>query len=107
MDAGGVFPNLRVEARDRKLEGVLELLLQRGVIANGGAALYAAGGRYGAGLCQQRFSQAGLAAARLADEREGPDALDGMSHGASSSPPIYSNRPRPAKARRKPFPDDC
>src|SRR5436190_20733404 len=97
MDASGVLLRyLRLEAGDGKLEGVLELLLQRGVVADGSAALYAAAGRYRAGLCQQRFSQAGLAAARLADEREGPDALDGMSHGASSSPLFIARRPKPA-----------
>jgi hypothetical protein len=44
VDAGRVRGACRFEACDRKLEGVLQLLLERGVVAHGGAALDAARG---------------------------------------------------------------
>ena len=74
MDAGF----LRIEARDRQLEGVLQLLLERGVVAHRGAALYAAHGGDRPRFCEQRLGQAGLARSRLADERNRPYAFNGI-----------------------------
>src|SRR3712207_8001838 len=48
----GVF---RFEARDRELEGVLQVLLQRGVVTYGAAALDAAGRGDRPRFCQQRL----------------------------------------------------
>jgi hypothetical protein len=48
---------LRFEARDRELERVLEGFLERGVVADGAAALHAAGRRNRAGAREQRFGQ--------------------------------------------------
>ena len=74
---------LVLEARDRELERMLEALLERRVVADGGAALHAAGRRDRACARQQRLGQRGLARAGLADQREGADTLDGvLGHGA-------------------------
>ena len=64
---------------------MLQLLLERGVVADGSAALDAAGGGNRSRSREQRLGQAGLAAACLADERNRPDAFDGICHGLSSS----------------------
>src|SRR3989304_7404233 len=55
---------------------MLQLLFHGEVIARRSAALDAGRGLGGAGLREQRFSQGGLAAARLADERERTYMLD-------------------------------
>ena len=52
---------LRIEARDRELQRVLQLLLERGVVADGGAALDAARRGDRPRFREQRFGQAGLA----------------------------------------------
>ncbi|MDH4325054.1 MAG: hypothetical protein OEW90_13035, partial [Betaproteobacteria bacterium] len=48
----------------------------RRVVAHGGAALDAAGGGHRARARQQRLGERGLAAPRLADERNRPQVLD-------------------------------
>jgi hypothetical protein len=72
VNAGGLRSAVHIEARDRELEGVLQLLLHRGVVADGSAALDAAGRGHRPRAHEQRLGQAGLAAARLADERNRP-----------------------------------
>jgi hypothetical protein len=68
----------KFEACDRELQGMLQLLLERRVVADRGAALDAprGGDRLRGG--EQRLRQRGLAAAGLADQRKSPDPLDGM-----------------------------
>src|SRR5436190_20394272 len=100
MDARRLVFYLRLEARDGELERMLQLLFKWGVVAYGSAALDAAGGGNRSRFCQQRLGQAGLAAACLADERECPDALDRICHGASSSVLLIARRPRSGKACR-------
>ena len=51
-----------------------------GIVADGSAALDAAGGVNRSRFREQRLGQAGLAAARLADECDRPDAFDGILH---------------------------
>ena len=85
VDARRLAVGFRLEARHRELQGMLQLLLQGGVIADGSAALYAAGrGDHPRG-CEQRFGQAGLSRPRLADERNRPEMLDGICQGPASS----------------------
>src|SRR5258707_3424503 len=76
---------------------MLQLLLERGVVAHGSAALALAGKGIRSRRREQRLGQAGLAAPRLPDERYRPNAFDGMCHGSSSSrksfprcPPIFN-----------------
>src|SRR5258708_2607675 len=76
---------------------MLQLLLERGVVAHGSAALDAARHGNRSRRREQRLGQAGLAAPRLPDERYRPDAFYGMCHGSSSSrksfprcPPIFN-----------------
>ena len=76
VDAGGFAVGLGVEARDGELQGVLQLLLERGVIAHSGAALDAAGRGDRPRSCEQRLGQRGLPRSGLADERNGPDSFD-------------------------------
>ena len=80
VDAGRLVLELRVEARHRELEGVMKLLFPRGIVADGSAALDAAGGVNRSRFREQRLGQGGLAAARLADERDRPDAVNGIRH---------------------------
>ena len=72
VDAG-VFG---LEARDRQLQGVLQLLFQGGVVTGSGAALDAAAGGNRSRLCEQRLGQAGLPRPGLADKRKRPYTLD-------------------------------
>src|SRR4051812_34537587 len=80
VDAGRFIADLRIEARDGELGRMLQLLFQRAVVTDGGAAINAAGGVNRSRLCEQTLGQCGLTAARLADECDGPDASDGTSH---------------------------
>ena len=64
---------------------MLQLLLERGVVADGSAALYAARRGDCSRLGEQRFGQGGLACTRLAEERHRPYTLDRMCHGPASS----------------------
>src|SRR5262245_45904976 len=71
-----------LEARDRELVRVLGRLLERGVVADGGAFVDAARGRDGSRAREQRFGERGLSRSRLADKRDRPDLLDGkLRHG--------------------------
>src|SRR4030067_1508930 len=64
---------------------MLRVLFHGEVIARRSPALDAARGLGGAGRREQRFSQGGLAAARLADERERTYMLDSkLAHGDTS-----------------------
>src|SRR5882724_1347304 len=85
MDSGGFFVVLCIEARDCELERVLQLLLERGVVAHGSAAINAPCSGNGSRASEQRLGQAGLAAPGLSDERNRPDSFDGMCHGPASS----------------------
>ena len=76
VDAGRLVLDLRVEGRHRELEGVMQLLFQRSVVADSSAALDAAGDGNRSPFREQRLGQAGLAAASLADERDCPDVFD-------------------------------
>ena len=78
------FRVLAVEAAHGQLQRVLQLLLERGVIADGSAALDAARSGNRPRLGEQRLGQRGLARPRLSDERDRPDSFDRMWHG---SPP--------------------
>ena len=80
----GVRP-LRLEARDRHLQRMPGRLLERLVIADGSAALDAAGGRDCAGPHEQRLGERGLSGPRLTDERYRPDLFSGMLHEWPSS----------------------
>jgi hypothetical protein len=68
----------KFEACDRELQGMLQLLLERRVVADRGAALDASGGGDRLRGREQRLGERGLAAACLADQRKSPDPLDGM-----------------------------
>src|SRR6266436_4394823 len=82
MDSGGFFVVLCVEAGDGELERVLQLLLERGVVAHGSAAINAPCSGNGSRRREQGLGQAGLAASSLPDERYRPDSFDGMCQGA-------------------------
>src|SRR3954467_10779894 len=70
---------------------MLQLLLERRVIAGCGAALDAAGRGDRPRFRQQRLGQGGLACPSLTDERNRPDGLDGMGHGLAP-PPLPDER---------------
>ena len=80
VDADRLVIELRLEACDRQLLGMSKLLFPWGVVANSGASLHAAGGVHRSRFREQRLGQGGLAAARLSDERDRPDALNGIRH---------------------------
>src|SRR5690606_26454694 len=83
-------------------------LLEGRVVARRVAARDGPGGRDGAGGGEERFGKRGLAAPRLAYERERADTLDGMWHGSLLKPVDRSsvalrgpaNQPSDRRARR-------
>ena len=66
---------LRLEVQHRGAQRVLVVLLQRVEVADGRAALDAAGFRDHAGLVQQRLGECGLARPALTDKRDRTDVL--------------------------------
>src|SRR6185312_11133362 len=100
MDADFVAVGLDRKAGDGELERVLQFLLERGVVADGSAALDAAGRGDRPRLREQRLGEAGLAATGLADERNRPDAFDGICHGPCLLGLFY----RPENGVRSTFP---
>ena len=85
MDTHDFVVGLGVEAGDRQLEGVSKLFFARRVVADCSTALDAPRRVNRSRFRQQRLGQCSLAAARLADERDRPDVLDGIRHGPASS----------------------
>src|SRR5437763_14379867 len=80
VNARGVTIQFRIEARDRKLERMMQLLLSRRIVADCSAALDAAGCVDRPRFREQRLGQSSLATARLTDERDRPNLTNGTRH---------------------------
>ncbi len=66
-----------IEVHHRRLQRMPGLDLQRVVVADGAAALHAAGSAHGAGVLQQGLGQRGLAGGGGANQGQGSDVPDG------------------------------
>src|SRR3954465_12477197 len=96
---------VEIERAYGKLQRVLQLLLDRRVVAHRGAALDAPRGRHRPRVSEEGFGKRSLPGARLPDEGKRPDVLDGIGHGdllwggSYSSPCVTGKAKRASRVR--------